>query len=104
MDSVHLTESSRTLDGLRDMMQAADDAAELAQHWVDVSTALLIIEVAKRAEDRPEWFLRGKWATIQSMQDATERELRKLFAADGVLVDGQETFQRKTPIPPGTGD
>ena len=44
--------------------------------------ALLVIEAAKRAEDRVEWFPRGKWATIQAMQERTERELRWMFSGE----------------------
>jgi hypothetical protein len=48
---------------------------------VDVQLSLLVIEAAKRAEDRDEWFPRGKWATVQAMQARTERELLWLFRA-----------------------
>ena len=79
MDSVFVSSSSRVIDGLRHMMTAADDAAELVQSYVDVSTALLIIEVAKRADDLDEWFPHGKWATIQSIQGAAEKQLATAF-------------------------
>jgi hypothetical protein len=79
MDSVLLSSHSRTLDGLRDMMRAADDADELVQTYVEVSTALLIVEAAKRAPDRPEWFPAGKWATIQNIQQSIEEQLGQLF-------------------------
>lgn len=79
IDSVLLTNSDRVRDGLTDMLTAAigDHGYEL--RYVDVSLALLVIEVAKRAEDRDEWFPRGKWATIQAMQERVERELQWLF-------------------------
>jgi hypothetical protein len=81
LDSVLLTDSDRVRDGLADMLTAGigDHAHELRH--VDVSLALLVIEVAKRAEDREDWFPRGKWATVQAMQDRVERELRWLFRA-----------------------
>lgn len=81
LDSVMLTDSDRVRDGLADMLTAAigDHAHELRH--VDVSLALLVIEAAKRAEDREEWFPRGKWATVQAMQERVERELRWLFRA-----------------------
>lgn len=81
LDSVLLTDSDRVRDGLADMLTAAigDHAHELRH--VDVSLALLVIEAAKRAEDREEWFPRGKWATVQAMQERVERELRWLFRA-----------------------
>lgn len=79
MDSVLVSSSSRVIDGLRHMMTKADDAAELVQTHVDVSTALLIIELAKRADDRDEWFPHGKWATIQNVQSATDKQLATAF-------------------------
>ena len=81
LDSVPLTDSDRVRDGLADMLTAAigDHAHELRH--VDVSLALLVIEAAKRAEDREDWFPRGKWATVQAMQERTERELKWLFRA-----------------------
>ena len=81
LDSVLLTDSDRVRDGLADMLTAAigDHAYELRH--VDVSLALLVIEAAKRAEDRDEWVPRGKWATVQAMQERVERELRWLFRA-----------------------
>ena len=78
MDSVLLSDNSTTREGLRDMMDAADDAGELVQIYVDPQTALLIIEVAKRAKDTPEWFPRGKWATIQAIKDRVERTLDQI--------------------------
>lgn len=79
LDSVQLTDSDRVRDGLADMLTAAiGDHAHEMRH-VDVSLALLVIEAAKRAEDREDWFPRGKWATVQAMQERTERELRWLF-------------------------
>ena len=79
MDSVLLSDSERVLDGLRDMMIAADDADGLVQSHVDVLTALLIIEISKRAEDRVDWFPRGKWATMQALQERCSAQLDKMF-------------------------
>jgi hypothetical protein len=80
MDIVEVSRSDRVLDGLRDMMTAAVGPHELVHRHVEVPTALLLIEAAKRAEDRDDWFPHGKWATVQAMQERVERELRKLFA------------------------
>ena len=79
MDSVILSESSRVLDGLRDMMTAAIGEHDYVHGHVEAANALLIIEAAKRAEDRYDWFPRGKWATIQSMQENAERQLSTVF-------------------------
>lgn len=86
-DSVLLSESSRVLDGLRDMLTAAVGEHDYIHAHVELPIALFVIEVAKRAEDREEWFPRGQWATIQSIQSAVDRQLRGLFApASGVKV------------------
>jgi hypothetical protein len=79
VDSVQLSASERVLDGLRDMLCAAIGPHEYVHRHVEAPIALLIIEAAKRAEDRQEWFPHGRWATIQAMQERTERELRKMF-------------------------
>jgi len=80
LDSVLLSDSKSVQAALSDMLTAAIGLHGYHLSWVDVSVALLVIECAKRAPDREEWFPRGKWATIQAMQQATERELRNLFA------------------------
>ena len=81
LDSVRLTDSDRVRDGLEDMLTAAigDHGYDLG--FVEPGLALLVIEAAKRAEGRDEWFPRGKWATVQAMQERVERELRWLFRA-----------------------
>lgn len=79
MDSVLLSDSDRVIDGLRDMMTAAVGDHEYVYNHVDVTVALLVLEAAKRAEDREEWFPRGKWATIQNIQAATEQQLATMF-------------------------
>lgn len=79
---VALELSERGLDGLREMMAAAIGDHDYIHAHVDVSVALLVIEVAKRAPDNPDWFPRGKWATIQAMQEATDRGMGRLFSTD----------------------
>lgn len=66
--SLLLTESRLVQRGLEDMLthHIGDHAYILS--WVDLSVALFVIEIAKRAADEDEWFPRGKWATIQSIQ------------------------------------
>ena len=75
-----LSESSSVIAGLRQMMDVADGASEVVQQHVEASIALLVIEIAKLAEEREEWFPRGKWATIQNIQESTDRQLRTLFS------------------------
>jgi len=88
MDSVKLSDSGRVIEGLRDMMDAAVGPHDMVHSYVEVPIALLLIEVAKRADDRDEWFPRGKWATIQAMQAETERQLRCLFMVPTVEISG----------------
>ena len=79
LDSVMLTENPDVRRGLIDMMTAAIGPHGYDLGHVDVQLALLVIEAAKRADDRPNWFPRGKWATIQSMQSIVDSELQNLF-------------------------
>ena len=81
LDSVMLTDSPRVREGLVDMLTAAIGEHGYILGYVDVAVALLVIEAAKRADDREDWFPRGKWATVQAMQERTDRELRWLFRA-----------------------
>ena len=80
MDSILLSDSSRVCEGLHDMLAAAGaEVPDYDSSYIEVPVALLYIEVAKRAEDRPEWFPRGKWATIQALQGMVEKQLDALF-------------------------
>lgn len=78
MDSVYLTDSPGVRSGLEDMLTAAIGGHGYELRHVDVSLALLVIEIAKRAPDREDWFPSGKWATVQAMQAVVERELEKI--------------------------
>jgi hypothetical protein len=86
LDFVRLTSSDSVRDGLSDMLTAAIGEHAYSLACVEVPIALLVVEAAKRAEDRDEWFPRGKWATIQAMQEAIEQELGNLFRPDGVTT------------------
>jgi hypothetical protein len=81
LDSVRLTDSDSVRDGLEAMLTAAIGEHGYGLGFVEPGLALLVIEAAKRAEDREDWFPHGKWATVQAMQERTERELQWLFAA-----------------------
>jgi hypothetical protein len=80
MDSIRMSESEAVRNGLSTLLESVLDPHELMQTHVEVETALLIVEIAKRAEDRPEWFVRGKWATIQAIQAQTDEQLDQVFA------------------------
>lgn len=79
MNSILISSRDRVLDGLRDMLEAAIGPHDYVFSYVELPIALLIIEAAKRADDKPEWFPHGKWATIQNIQDAVEVELGEFF-------------------------
>ena len=79
LDSVNLSESAIVRVGLVDMLTAAIGDHEYTLGHTDVSVALLVIEAAKRAPDNAQWFPRGKWATIQSLQDRVVDELQWMF-------------------------
>mgnify|MGYP000314132716 CR=1 FL=1 len=95
MDSVHLSDSGRVLDGLRSMMESAIGPHEYVQGYVEVPVALLLIEIAKRAEDRNEWFPRGKWATIQAIQGEVERQMRGLFVTPNAKSTGAARHEQE---------
>ena len=82
IDSVRLTNSDRLRSGLVDMLTAAIGEHGYLLDYTDVGTALMVIEAAKRAVDREDWFPRGKWATVQAMQAAVECELWWMFRAE----------------------
>lgn len=79
MDLINLSNSPSVINGLSQMLTAAIGPHEYQLTYVDIPLALFIVEIAKRAEDRPEWFPRGRWATIQSIESNIEDELSNLF-------------------------
>jgi hypothetical protein len=85
MDFVQIAGSDMVKDGLCLMLDAASDGMSGildGGKLVEVHTALLVIEVAKMADDRDEWFPCGKWATIQAIQCRCAEQLKTLFAND----------------------
>jgi len=82
-DSVMLTDREIVREGLSEMLTAAIGEHGYSLGHVDVQLALLVIEAAKRAPDLDEWFPRGKWATIQAMQNRTDHQLNKMFQGIG---------------------
>lgn len=79
MDFVYFIDSKMAFDGIRKMLAGVKmEWLVDGGQWVDVEQALLIIEIAKRSEDREEWYPLGKWATIQAMQSRVDAELNKL--------------------------
>lgn len=83
---ISLSDSEHVRDALADMMAAAlgfGAGGYDLQPYSQLADALLVIECAKRAEDNPEWFPRGKWATIQSIQGRVDAALNALFPSGG---------------------
>ena len=84
MDYIRLMDTQEGHDALARMMQAAVSGetpdGRFDSRLVDVEYALLVIEAAKLAEDREDWFPYGQWATIQAVQGRCAEQLRTLFA------------------------
>lgn len=80
MDSILLSANRKVIEGLnamsQDMLGIVNGYIDSA--YVELPEALFIIELARRAEDKAEWFPHGKWATIQAIQERTYRELAKM--------------------------
>ena len=74
------------VEGLGKMLEAAfgEPHGYTDSRLVDVPTALMIVEIAKLADDRDDWFPCGQWATIQAIQSRCEKQLRTLFANAGI--------------------
>lgn len=81
MDSILLSSSPSVLRGLVDMMAEALGPNDYVHSYVNVEVALLVIEASKRSKDCHEWFPHGKWATIQSIQEVTNKQLSTLFGS-----------------------
>jgi hypothetical protein len=80
MDYIDLG-GSRVVDGISRMLEAAfgDIHGYTDTRLVDVPTALMVVEIAKLADDHEAWFPCGKWATIQAIQERVEKQLHTLF-------------------------
>jgi len=82
MDYIKSSDFDSVRQGLCDMMQVctSDDTPDgrFDSIFMDIEFALLVIEIAKRAEDKTKWFPHGKWGTIQSIQAQVDKELDKL--------------------------
>jgi hypothetical protein len=75
---IMLSDSSRVLDGLSLMLKAVIGDHDLIFNYVHLSTALLLVAIAKRAPDHAEWFPRGKWATIQNIEGRIDQSLNEI--------------------------
>lgn len=82
MDSIHLTSSRSTLEGLKLMIHESIGDNDYVYSSVDIPVALYICEVAKRAVDIDRYFPFGKWATIQAIQERIDKQLDHLHRKD----------------------
>ena len=83
MDFILISATSQIRDGLDLMLESAIGSHDYIHSYVDVSIALLILEIAKKSEDKDEWYPLGKWATIQVIQDRIEAAINAAFAQNG---------------------
>ena len=81
LDAIQLFDNGLSRDGVAAMLETIIGPNELVQPYVSVETGLLIIEIAKRVDDRVEWFPRGRWATIQMVQHKIDLEFGRVFSA-----------------------
>ena len=86
MDFVELSASSRVRDGLDSMLTDILGPHDIVHPFIEVGIALLIVEISKRVTDKPEWFPKGKWATIQSIQEKV-----------ATIIEAAVLKQEKTP-------
>jgi len=91
MEFVRLSNSTDVLDGLRLMLrQYILEENEWVQPLVNVEIALLIVEIAKNAQDEDIWFPHGKWATIQAIEERIEHVI-----LDAMYPTGKKVAVRK---------
>ncbi len=84
-DLFQLSEFQSTRTGLQHMLETLCPidfhCAELWTHgWVEIAPTLFLIEIAKRAEDLPEYFPHGKWATIQAIEARLDEAITKYLS------------------------
>jgi len=82
MDTISISRHSEVRSGLSAMIESAIGPHEIVQVFVSMQWALFIVALAKRAPDKPEWFPKGKWATIQAIEDRIVNELQKITFTD----------------------
>lgn len=90
MDFINLSDSSIVIDGLSEIYENLFGCHDVVHRFVEVQTALLIIEIAKRVQDKEKWFPKGKWATIQSIQSKINKEINKAIS-NAVEVPSHES-------------
>jgi hypothetical protein len=84
-DMFQLSQSQAVRSGLQHMLETLCPVdfhtAELwTASWVEIAPTLFLIEIARRAEDKEEFFPRGKWATIQAIQGRLDEAMTKYLS------------------------
>jgi hypothetical protein len=84
-DLFQLSDSQVVRTGLQHMLETLCPidfycAEQWTKSWVEIAPALFLVEIMKRAEDLPEYFPRGKWATIQAIEDRLDEALTKYLS------------------------
>lgn len=78
MDYIKIGSNSIVRDGLELAIEKLIGPHEYVKSFVPMEIALLIVRLAKISEDKPEYFPKGKWATIQAIENNIDNEFDKL--------------------------
>jgi hypothetical protein len=90
MGYVLLSDSEKVVDGLRKMLVDMDEdyIEYIPSKLIEIEKALFIIVIAKKGLDKEEYFPRGRWATIQAIEERIAAELdRLIFSARSTRGD-----------------
>ena len=74
-DSVGIHELSR--DTQRAISEALEESGwDVGKSWIDLSTCAAIFFLLKYSPDDPELFPKGKWATLQRLEELIEKAIK----------------------------
>jgi len=77
-----LTRNRITFDGLAVMLHdLIGDNGYLDSEDVEIPVALFVCAIAKMAPDREQYFPLGQWATIQSLEERINEEIKRTLKA-----------------------
>ena len=76
---IKLVDTIEALDGLELMTKEMMNTTDHVAGKKDIAAALFITALAKKADDKPEWFPKGKWATIQLMEARIGEQIDKML-------------------------
>lgn len=78
MESILLFDHGPAGDGLTLMLTHYLGDHDLVYKFVDLSIALMVVEIARKAEDKEEFFPYGKWAQIQTIEGRCSAEIERI--------------------------